>query len=177
MASPSMWISAWRPGDSAVTMFWPQEHRSHSGSTIPDFLHWLCTIEPYGWEPGMALIFSPKCAKLFAEADWTKENILDYVVEYARRPAAQVDLGWLINNSHQPANVPLPVCPDHSTRIFWSRKHMFAVVGGGQAGCSMAVLAGGGDHGGPACAKIELPGNWQQLLRSYNTDKPNYIPY
>lgn len=164
-------------GDSAVTMFWPQEHRSHSGSTIPDFLHWLCTIEPYGWEPGMALIFSPKCAKLFAEAGWTKENILDYVVEYARRPAAQVDLGWLINNSHQPANVPLPVCPDHSTRIFWSRKHMFAVVGGGQAGCSMAVLAGGGDHGGPACAKIELPGNWQQLLRSYNTDKPDYIPY
>ena len=125
----------------------------------------------------MALIFSPKCAKLFAEAGWTKENILDYVVEYARRPAAQVDLGWLINNSHQPANVPLPVCPDHSTRIFWSRKHMFAVVGGGQAGCSMAVLAGGGDHGGPACAKIELPGNWQQLLRSYNTDKPDYIPY
>lgn len=164
-------------GDSAVTMFWPQEHRSHSGSTIPDFLHWLCTIEPYGWEPGMALIFSPKCAKLFAEAGWTKENILDYVVEYARRPAAQVDLGWLINNSHQPANVPLPVCPDHSTRIFWSRKHMFAVVGGGQAGCSMAVLAGGGDHGGPACAKIELPGNWQQLLQSYNTDKPDYIPY
>jgi hypothetical protein len=163
--------------DSAVTMFWPQEHRAHSGSTIPDFLHWLCTVNPYGWEPGMAVIFSPQCAKLFAEAGWTKDKILDYVVEYARRPASEVDLGWIINNSHEPANVPLPICPDHSTRTFWTKEHMFAVVGGGQAGCSMAVLGGGGDHGGPSCVKIELPAHWDQLIQEYDTSKPSYLDY
>ncbi|MBR1781050.1 MAG: hypothetical protein IJ751_06600 [Oscillospiraceae bacterium] len=163
--------------DSAVTMFWPQEHRAHSGSTIPDFLHFLCTVNPYGWEPGMEIIFSPKCAKMFAEAGWTKQKILDYVVEYARRPASEVDLGWLINNAHEPANVPLPVCDDHYTRTFWTKEHMFVIVGGGQAGCSVAVLGGGGDHGGPSCTKIELPANWDALVAEYNISKPDYIEY
>lgn len=163
--------------DSAVTMFWPQEHRSHSGSTIPDFMDWLCTMNPYGWEPGMAVIMSPKCAKLFAEAGWTKQKILDYVVEYGRRPASEVDLGWLINNSHEPSSVTLPICSNHSTRTFWTNEHMFLVVGGGQAGCSVAVLGGGGDHGGPSCVKIDLPSDWNALIAKYNTEKPNYIDY
>ena len=163
--------------DSAVTMFWPQEHHSHSGSEISDFLKWMCTINPYGWEPGLALVFSPKCAKLFADAGWTKDKILDYVVEYARRPATEVDLGWLINNSHEPANVPLPEVSEHSTRIYWSKEHMFAIVGGGHAGCSMVAFGGGGDHGGPSCTKIELPGNWDELIQEYNISKPDYIAY
>ena len=65
----------------------------------------------------------------------------------------------------------------HSTRIFWSTEHMFALVGGGQAGQMMTVLAGGGDHGGPSCTKIELPKNWAELVREYQDLMPEYIPY
>jgi len=163
--------------DSAVTMFWPQEHRTISGVSPADFLTGLCKLNPFGWEPGAALIFTPICAKMFADAGWTKQRILDYMVEYARRPASEVDLVWLVNNNHPPETVDLPVNPNHSTRIFWSRKHMFALVAGGKAGPMMTVFTGGGDHGGPSCAKIELPGGWESLVKQYSDTTPAYINY
>ena len=165
------------PEDSAVTMFWPQEHRIHAGHSVPEFLEWLCEIAPYGWDPGMAIIFTPKCAEMFAREGWTKQRVLNYVAEYARLPASKVDLQWLTGNSHRPKNVELPEVMTHSTRIFWSTEHMFALVGGGQAGQMMTVLAGGGDHGGPSCTKIELPENWAELVREYQDLIPEYIPY
>ena len=165
------------PEDSAVTMFWPQEHRIHAGPSVPEFLEWLCEIAPYGWDPGMAIIFTPKCAEMFAREGWTKQRVLNYVAEYARLPAGKVDLQWLTGNSHRPKNVELPEVMTHSTRIFWSTEHMFALVGGGQAGQMMTVLAGGGDHGGPSCTKIELPENWAELVREYQDLIPEYIPY
>lgn len=165
------------PEDSAVTLFWPQEHRAHAGSSVPDFLKWLCTLDPYGWDPGAMLIFSPGAAKLFSDAGWTRQRILDYVVEYARRPASEVMLDWLKGNSHRPANVELPEVMTHSTRVFWSKDHMFGVVGGGHAGAMMTVLAGGGDHGGPSVTKIELPENWDELTAEYRDVRPHYLPY
>lgn len=52
---------------------------------------------------------------------------------------------------------------------------MFLTVSGGQAGCMVTVLGGGGDHGGPSCAKIHLPKDWDALVTQYRTGKPNYI--
>ena len=54
---------------------------------------------------------------------------------------------------------------------------MLALVGGGRAGTMMTVLAGGGDHGGPSCTKINLPENWKALTEEYKEGKPEYITY
>jgi hypothetical protein len=165
------------PEDSAVTMFWPQEHRTLSGKSTKDFLKGLCRLEPYGWDPGAALVFTPVCAKMFADEGWTKQRILDYMVEYARRPASEVDLLWLTQNNHPPKTVDLPVDDNHYTRIFWSNEHLYALVAGGNAGPMMTVFTGGGDHGGPSCAKIVLPKAWDELVRKYADVKPQYINY
>ena len=162
---------------SAVTMFWPQEHRVSTCTTVPAVLKALCKMDPYGWDPGLAVILTPKCAKMMADAGWTKERILAYVTEYARKPAREVDLQWLIQNNHPPKTVDLPLDMDASTRTFWSTDHMFLTVAGGQAGCMVTVLGGGGDHGGPSCAKIRLSENWDELVQQYRTEKPNYIAY
>ncbi len=163
--------------DSAVTMFWPQEHRTITASTVEGILDGLCKLDPYGWDPGAAVVLSPKCAKIMADAGWTKQRILDYIVEYDRKPAAEVDLQWLIQNNHPPKTADLPVCPAHSTRIFWSSEHMFLTVAGGQAGSMVTVFTGGGDHGGPSCAKIELPKNWDALVKEYGQQRPEYLSY
>ncbi len=163
--------------DSAVTMFWPQEHRVSTCTTVPAVLKALCKMDPYGWDPGLAVILTPKCAKMMADAGWTKERILNYIVEYARKPAKEVDLQWLIQNNHPPKTVDLPLDMEASTRTFWSREHMFLTVAGGQAGCMVTVLGGGGDHGGPACAKIQLPKNWDALVAQYRCGKPSYVEY
>ncbi len=163
--------------DSCVTMFWPQEHRVSTCTTVPAVLKALCKMDPYGWDPGLAVILTPKCAKMMAEAGWTKQRILEYIVEYARKPAREVDLQWLIQNNHPPKTVDLPLDMDASTRTFWSTEHMFLTVAGGQAGCMVTVLGGGGDHGGPSCAKIELPKNWDALCEKYRCGKPDYVAY
>ena len=163
--------------DSCVTMFWPQEHRVSTCTTVPAVLKALCKMDPYGWDPGLAVILTPKCAKMMAEAGWTKQRILEYIVEYARKPAREVDLQWLIQNNHPPKTVDLPLDLEASTRTFWSSEHMFLIVAGGQAGCMVTVLGGGGDHGGPSCAKIELPKNWDALCEKYRGGKPDYVAY
>ena len=163
--------------DSAVTMFWPQEHRVSTCTTVPAVLKALCKMDPYGWDPGLAVILTPKCAKMMADAGWTKQRILEYIVEYARKPAKDVDLQWLIQNNHPPKTVDLPLDMEASTRTFWSSEHMFLTVAGGQAGCMVTVLGGGGDHGGPSCAKIELPEDWETLVAQYQCGKPAYVAY
>ncbi len=163
--------------DSAVTMFWPQEHRTITAATVEGVLSGLCKLDPYGWDPGAAVILSPKCARMMAEAGWTKERILRYIVEYDRKPASEVDLAWLIQNNHPPKTVDLPVNATHSTRIFWSDEHMFLTVAGGQAGSMVTVFTGGGDHGGPSCARIQLPKDWDALVAEYHQHKPDYLAY
>jgi hypothetical protein len=163
--------------DSAVTMFWPQEHRALKAGSIEGYLTELCKIVPYGWDPGLAIVMTPQCAKLFYDAGWTKQRVLDYIVEYGRRPGTEVDIQWLVGNNHPPKTVDLPVNLSHSTRIFWSTEHMFVTVAGGNAGTMMAVYDGGGDHGGPSCAKILLPKDWDALVAKYHQHKPDYIVY
>ncbi len=165
------------PEASAVTMFWPQEHRCLAGKSVGDFLDGLCRIDVVGWEPGLEIILTPMAAQMFADAGWTKERIQKYIVEYARKPAEQVDLQWLVGNNHIPTSVDLPLKPNHSTRIFWDDRHMFTIVAGGKAGPMITVLAGGGDHGGPSCTKIELPKNWDALVAEYADVRPAYIEY
>lgn len=166
------------PEDSAVTMFWPQNHQAITARSIPGFLEELCKINPYGWDPGMEIIFTPKAAKMFASAGWSRQKIIDYVVEYARRPASEVDLGWLKGNSHPANSVDFPEVMTHSTRIFWTNDHILAIVAGGQAGAMITVLGGGGDHGGPACAKMQLPARWTELTAEYRSQaRPEYVVY
>lgn len=167
-----------KEADSAVTVFWPQNHQAITARSIPGFLEELCKINPYGWDPGMEIVFTPKAAAMFAEAGWSRQRIIHYIVEYARRPASEVDLAWLKGNSHPAGSVDFPEVMTHSTRIFWTGDHIFAIVAGGSAGPMITVFGGGGDHGGPACARIQLPANWDALTKRYQPlNRPNYIAY
>lgn len=164
--------------DSAVLVFWPQNHQAITARSIPGFLEEFCKINPYGWDPGMEIIFTPKAAEMFAQAGWSRRRIINYIVEYARHPASEVDLSWLKGNSHPANSVDFPEVMTHSTRIFWTADHIFAIVAGGKAGPMATVLGGGGDHGGPACARVQIPEKWPDLVKKYQPfTKPDYISY
>lgn len=163
--------------DSAVTMFWPQEHRVFQKNNIPDFLRAICKINPLGWEPGLMLIYTPIAAKMFADAGWSKQRVHEYIVEYARQLYTDVDIPWLVGNNHYPETVSLTECADHTSRIFWSSKHMLSIVAGGHAGSMITVYAGGGDHGGPSVTNIDFPKCWADLVKEYNGWVPDYIKY
>lgn len=165
------------PEDSAVTLFWPQTHQPISGVTIADKLKSLSSIDVGGWAAGCAFVLSPKFAQALADAGYSKKDLRNYVVEYSRRPASSVNVRWISGNNHLPEGVSLPTNPDESVRRFWNDDHMFILVGGSNYSGSGVGFQGGGDHGGPSCTKIELPENWDALVKQYSDIVPNYIDY
>ena len=64
-------------------------------------------------------------------------------------------------------------------RRFLSSEHLIAIVAGSHdfASFDIAAYGGGGDHGGPATKKIELPANWDTLVKKYDDIVPNYASY
>jgi hypothetical protein len=166
-----------QPDDSTVTLFWPQTHQPLNGVTLQDKLKALCSVEVGGWAAGSAYVLSPRFAQVLASAGYSKKDIRDYVVEYARRPASQVNVRWIAGNNHLPPGTPLPTDPEQSVKKFWNDDHIFIAVGGSNYNGSGVAFQGGGDHGGPSCTKIDLPKNWNVLVEKYNDIVPNYINY
>ena len=109
---------------------------------------------------------SPELAKFLHANGFTRRKLVDYIVEYARKPASQINIRWMIGNCHDVVPVELPIEPTRSARKFWSDMHLPIIVGGGN-GLGLAFYGGGGDHGGPVTAKIELPKNWDELVARY----------
>jgi hypothetical protein len=179
-------ITPWQPlhadygfskEDSAVTLFWPSQRTSVSGKDAAGILRNMCTVDMLGWDLGCAFVLSPGCAKKLAEEGWTKKDVLSYIVEYARKPASELNVRWIKGNNHLPKDVVMPADPSHSVRKFWSADHMLIVVGGSNYGASGIAYGGGGDHGGPVTKKLQLPKDWDSLVSRYKDLVPTYMPY
>jgi hypothetical protein len=179
--------SPWRPlqtdygfgaEESAITLFWPQERHTVMGKGAAGFLRNMCEKRmTLGWDFGCQFIISPVSAATLAAAGYNKKDVIDYIVEYARRPSDDIHSRWLRGNHHVPAHAVLPDGPGYSVRHYWSDEHVFLIVGGNNYGSMGVALLGGGDHGGPSCTKIELPGHWDALVERYKPVKPEYIRY
>ncbi|NLA87891.1 MAG: hypothetical protein GX847_11565, partial [Clostridiales bacterium] len=166
--------------DSAVTMFWPEERmEGHGGGDIQEVFNTMFRIDYSGYDKGCCYVISPEIANSLAKEGFeTQEEVLDYIKEYCRQPASNVAYRWLIGSNHLPKGVRLPFDKvNGSVRRFWTTDHMFIVVTGKARGGTIITMAGGGEHGGPACAKIELPKNWDALVEEYAPVKPTYYNY
>ena len=160
-------------GDNAVTLFWPSEKHQIPVTSPSAALGTLCGLWHGGFDVGAMITLPPESAKQFADAGYTKQNILDYVKEYNRRPSSEIPRAAIGNNHPREGLVfPAPGLV-HSAPLFWNTEHMFVVVGGRDWG--MCYL-GGGDHGGPVCKKAVLPANWDELAEKYR-QTPNYVEY
>lgn len=156
------------PEDSTVTLVWFQNRSMIKGNQDPvNNMKVLCATDDIGFNPGVTFVVSHTFAKTLARAGFSKKQVVDYVVEYARKPASEAPIRWLRDNNHLPATAPLPMDNSFSVRKYWDPRYVHIVVSTGGAmprGCSML---GGGDHGGPATNKIEFPAKWSELLEEY----------
>jgi hypothetical protein len=155
--------------DSAVTVFWPNTRTlGMFGKDVGGILRGICdSIQVFGFDPGCAIILCPETAKLLSSHGYSRKDFTSYIVEYARRPATEVNVRWMRGNHHLPKEVPLPADPARSVRKFFSSMHLPIVVAGINYSSGVALYGGGGDHGGPITKKIELPKNWDKLVARY----------
>jgi hypothetical protein len=155
--------------DSAVTLMWPNTRSlGMFGKDAGSILRGICdSIQGFGFDPGCAIIVCPETAQLLKNYGLSKKDFVSYLVEYARRPATEINIRWHIDNNHFPPTAPLPADPTRSVRKFWSPLHLPVVVAGLSYSAGIAIYGGGGDHGGPITKKIIVPKNWNQLLAKY----------
>ena len=161
-------------GDNAVTLFWPSEHHQLPVMSPSACLDRLCHLWHGGFDVGMMITLPPEGAKVFADAGYTKQDILNYVKEYNRRPSSEIPRA-AIGNNHPRKGLVFPADGlVHSAPLMWNTDHSFVMVAGRDWG--MAYL-GGGDHGGPICKKAVLPKDWDALCEKYPGTLPQNVDY
>ena len=154
-------------GTNAVTLFWPSEHHQIPTASVSASLGSLCGLWHGGFDVGAMVTLPPETAKMFADAGYTKQAILEYMKEYNRRPSSEIPRAAIGNNHPRQGLVfPAPGLV-HSAPLFWNTEHMFVVVGGRDWG--MCYL-GGGDHGGPVCKEAFLPEGFEMLAEQYHDE-------
>lgn len=164
--------------DSAVTVSWAQERTEGHGRDGKSCFDTMFYIHYQGWDKGCTYVMSPGFARALAREGFkNQKEVMDYVCEYCRQPGESVNYRWMIDNNHLPEGVRLPFDHSLSTKKFWSTDHMTIVVAGSDYDATCINLAGGGEHGGPACVKLKLPEDWDDLIKKYSDIKPNYLPY
>lgn len=180
--------SPWKPlqtefgfaeSDSTVTLSWFTGRRwFNKATTASELLTTFCAVEDdAGFAPGCNYVISPRCAQILSEAGYGRIDICDYISEYARKPARDINIHWMKRNNHVQRGAILPENPDCSCRKFWNTDHLNIFVAGAEATPRGVMLIGGGDHGGPACARMQLPDNWDELIGRYRDIRPTYFEY
>lgn len=155
--------------DSAVSIFWPNSREFMLLGRDPEpMLRTLCErAASMGFDPGCAFIFCPEAAQTLADFGFSRQHFRDYMVEYARRPAHEINVGWMRDNNHELPGIVLPAEPTRLIKKFFSDKHLPVIVSGMSYGNSVCMYGGGGDHGGPVTHRINLPKNWKGLVEKY----------
>jgi len=164
-------------GENTVSLFFPVGRQKIISmvetNLVPELLKRLCIPKDIGFTPGCMYILTPPCIKALADAGYSKQDVIDYIVEYNRRELEPGMLRWVTGNNHVPKGTPLPVDTSYSVRTFWNKDHIAVICGGSNVAFTGMALVGGGDHGGPTCAKMKLPKNWDKLVEQYATE-PHY---
>jgi hypothetical protein len=168
-----------KKNDSAVTIFWPNSRSVQTrGKDAGIIMKAICdSIETFGFDPGCGILMTPANAKVLADAGLSRKDMIDYIVEYARKPATEVNVRFLKENCHAPEEVPLPIEPTRSVRRIFDPTHLMIIVVGEPYYPGMTLYGGGGDHGAPVTKKIELPRNWAKLVAKYKDVVPAYRQY
>ncbi|MEM1542722.1 MAG: hypothetical protein QXF59_05715 [Candidatus Bathyarchaeia archaeon] len=163
--------------DNTVTVFWPGARYRIFGFDADTILRSMCEVPVRGWNPTCAFIISPAAAKALANEGWTRKEIVSYLVEYARMPAAQVNWRWMRDNKHlwgfMERGIPVPKTTD-IMRKFFDPDNILIVVAGASYYAPMVLALTDGDHGGPITKKIELPSNWDKLVEKYKDLVPKF---
>ena len=124
------------------------------------------------------LILPPAHAKTLAANGWTKKQIKVFISEYARVPAYRQGGG--MHPGSYLGVLPkerLPMNPEDPVAIFWEPDWIRVIVAGGP-GNFMGLVQGGMAEGMDwVTKKLELPANWDKLVKKYKDIVPTYARY
>jgi hypothetical protein len=171
--------------DSVVTIFMPNSHMQTVVYGTSDELI-LRTIA-YNIAPSKrgntCILIGPVHAKVLADNGWTKQDVINFIAEFARAPLSHTPAYWkawlsiprkdvkgmagqkgMLLNPQDSPHESVPILVPEMMKVF--------VTGG--TGGDVNWLQGVGRW---TAKKIVLPANWDTLVKKYRDIVPNYALY
>jgi hypothetical protein len=161
--------------DSTVSVSFPNNFRQGGGGDgdskgiIRGLMAGLTGPGVFTLEPGQA--------QILARDGWSKKDVKEFLCEYARIPAARSPsyTGRQVGAAPvQKIKQLAPLEPDETVRILRSPDLIKLVVAGGTHG-AIGVFTGGLRKA--IVKKVELPANWDKLVKKYSGIVPTYELY
>lgn len=121
------------------------------------------------------LLLHPSHARTLAGKGWTKKEIATFISEYARVPGYRHPLYY--GTTMVPPKVRLSLDPTDSIAILDNPDWIRIIVAGGP-GNILGLFGGAWLKGADwVTKKVELPGNWDKLVKKYKGLVPTYSLY
>jgi hypothetical protein len=126
------------------------------------------------WGGTLTVILIPTLAKILANSGWTKRTITDFIANYARAPLHRLPQfhGALLGLPGR-KDKQLTMDSEDSVPIIENSDMIRVIVAGG-AGAFMGLAQGAESW---VTRKIELPANWDNLIKKYKDIIPAHIRY
>ena len=154
-----------RKEDNTLTVFFPNSFTQSvpMGTDADGIARTLANLQPWSMS---CLIVIPSHAKILADAGWTKEKLKQFVLENASSgtPArTQKDA-----NASEVLSAPPRA---------YNTGELMVIVAGGPGAWMAALRSVGGIQNSFVTKKIELPRNWEELVKKYRNIVPIYTEY
>jgi hypothetical protein len=164
--------------DSTITLSFPQTYIQHwpYSSDAAGILR--AVMDNITRAMRYTFIFTPPHAKNLAREGWTKEDIKEFISEYARIPGSRFNAMPGIGGVRPGLYKGKIFARDTDTvAIIRDPRFIRIIVAGGPGAFIAHVVGGGATPGKKQTQKIELPKNWDKLVAKYKNVVPTYAKY
>jgi hypothetical protein len=162
--------------DSAVTIAFPQSYLQHWPISSDDDGILRSVMDHLQRGFTHTLVFNPTHARILARAGWSKQQIKEFIAEFARNPVVK-QLGSTGTPSNRLYQGRIDARVGETVRIIRDPRTIRIIVAGGPGAFIAHVYGGGPTPGKSEIQKIELPRNWDKLVAKYQDFEPNYVRY
>ncbi len=129
----------------------------------------VSTISGIGFGRGTIMMGSQH-AKAFVDEGWTKKEVATFLSEYATIPAYRHRQFYPFSGT--PSKSTQPLNPEDSVRLIRDPDSIQLLVAGGPGGLMLRLISGMARW---VTKKIELPANWEELVKKYEDIVPTYV--
>jgi hypothetical protein len=164
--------------ESTITLSFPQTYLQHwpYGSDAEGILRAVTDTIIRGMR--YTIIFTPPHAKNLAREGWTKQDIKEFISEYARITGSRFNSMPAIGGIRPGIyNGKISARETDTVALIRDPRFIRIIVAGGPGAFIAHAVGGGATPGMKQTQKIELPKNWDNLVKKYKNIVPTYAKY
>ena len=164
--------------ESTVTVAYPQSFLQHwpYGSDGEGILRSVVDSLPRSMR--YTLIFTPAHAKNLAREGWSKEDIRQFICDFARMSGSRINRMPPIGSaSPGPYKGKIAIRDTDTVPVVRDPRFIRIIVAGGPGAFIAHLVGGGATPGMKQTQKIDFPKDWDKLVRKYKDVVPTYAKY